>query len=291
ASLGIACYPEDGPDLITLAKHADAAMYVAKQNNKGGHQFYQEAYTMTIKRKLEMDMYLRDAIKSKELEVHFQPIFNSQQNKVVGYEALARWNDKNFGVVKPDEFIAIAEQSDLILHLGEQVIEHAIKFIEDHCQSGEYVSINVSPKQLMHPSFKACLIEQINQSDTDPNQLAIEVTENVMVKMNDYISQLTQVSELAGIRFFVDDFGTGYSNLSQLKKIKFSALKIDRTFIKELPDSKTDKSLVKVMVLMAKELNLEVIAEGVETQEQMDCLIELGCQYFQGFLLGRPAKA
>lgn len=291
ASIGIASYPEDGADVITLAQHADAAMYVAKKNNRGGHQFYQEAYTMTIKRKLEMDVYLRDAIKSKELEVHFQPIFNGQDQSIIGYEALARWNDKIFGSVSPTEFIAIAEESNLILPLGELVIDQAIQFIQQNCQQGEYVSINVSPKQLMHPSFKAYLIEQLNNASTDPKQLAIEVTENVMVKMNDYISQLTQQRELHGIRFFVDDFGTGYSNLSQLKKIKFNALKIDRSFVKELPHSKIDISLVKIMILMAQELNLEVIAEGVETQEQKDCLSELGCKYFQGYLLGRPAKA
>ncbi|TDR23586.1 sensor domain-containing protein [Marinicella litoralis] len=291
ASIGIASYPEDGSDVITLAQHADAAMYVAKKNNRGGHQFYQEAYTMTIKRKLEMDVYLRDAIKSKELEVHFQPIFKAQDQSIIGYEALARWNDKIFGSVSPTEFIAIAEESDLILPLGELVIDHAVQFIEQQCQKGEYVSINVSPKQLMHPSFKSYLIKQLKHTSMDPKQLAIEVTENVMVKMNEYITQLIQQDELQGIRFFVDDFGTGYSNLSQLKKIQFNALKIDRSFVKELPHSKTDISLVKVMVLMAKELNLEVIAEGVETQQQMACLAELGCQYIQGFLLGRPAKA
>ncbi len=291
ASIGIASFPEDGTDVITLAQHADAAMYVAKKHNRGGHQFYQEAYTMTIKRKLEMDVYLRDAIKSKELEVHFQPIFSADQANPVGYEALARWNDKVFGSVSPSEFIAIAEESDLILPLGELVIEQAIQFIHRQCQNGEYVSINASPKQLMHPSFKACLIEKLKQADTDPRQLAIEVTETVMVKMNDYITQLTQQRELHGIRFFVDDFGTGYSNLSQLKKIQFDALKIDRSFVKELPDSKTDISLVKIMVLMAQELNLKVIAEGVETEAQKDCLKDLGCEFFQGFLLGRPSKA
>ncbi len=291
ASIGIASYPEDGADVITLAQHADAAMYVAKNNNRGGHQFYQEAYTMTIKRKLEMDVYLRDAIKSKELEVHFQPIIQGSDGSVIGYEALARWNDKIFGSVSPDEFIAIAEETDLILPLGELVIDQAINFIQQHCPQGEYVSINVSPKQLMHPSFKTYLIEHLKITGTDPKQLAVEVTENVMVKMNDYITQLTQLRELNGIRFFVDDFGTGYSNLAQLKKIQFNALKIDRSFVKELPESKTDISLVKIMVLMAKELKLEVIAEGVETEAQKACLTELGCQYFQGYLLGRPAKA
>ena len=291
ASIGIATYPEDGRDVITLAQHADAAMYVAKKNNRGGHQFYQEAYTMTIKRKLEMDVYLRDAIKSKELEVHFQPIFSAEQQSPIGYEALARWNDRIFGSVSPSEFIAIAEESDLILPLGELVIDQAIQFIQQQCQSGEYVSINASPKQLMHPSFKAYLIDKLKSTSTAPEQLAIEVTENVMVNMNDYITQLTQQRELKGLRFFVDDFGTGYSNLSQLKKIRFNALKIDRSFVKELPDSKTDISLIKIMVLMAKELNLDVIAEGVETQDQKDCLAALGCGYFQGFLLGRPAKA
>jgi len=290
ASIGIANYPEDGPDVITLAQHADAAMYVAKKNNRGGHQFYQEAYTMTIKRKLEMDVYLRDAIKSKELEVHFQPIFQATDQTVIGYEALARWNDKIFGSVSPTEFIAIAEESDLILALGELVIDQTIQFIQQQCLNGEYVSINVSPKQLMHPSFTNYLIQQLKNTSTDPHQLAIEVTENVMVKMNEYIKQLVQQRELQGIRFFVDDFGTGYSNLSQLKKIKFTAIKIDRSFIKDLPNSKTDISLVKIMILMARELNLKVIAEGVETQPQMDCLIELGCQYIQGFLLGRPAQ-
>ncbi len=290
ASIGIACYPEDGSDLTTLAQYADAAMYVAKKNNKGGHQFYQEAYTLIIKRKLELDVYLRDAITSDNLKVHFQPIFAADSNEIAGYEALARWEDEKFGAVKPNEFIAIAEESDLILQLGEQVVHQAVQFISQYCQNGEYVSINVSPKQLMHPSFKSCLSEQVKKAQIDPKQLVIEITENVMVKMNDYINQLTQVAQLRGIRFFVDDFGTGYSNLSQLKKIKFDALKIDRSFVKELPDSSTDKSLVKIMILMAQELNLEVVAEGVETQQQLDCLRALGCQYIQGFLLGMPVE-
>ncbi len=290
ASIGIACYPDDGTDVTTLAQYADAAMYVAKRNNRGGHQFYQEAYTMIIKRKLELDVCLRDAITSNKLEVHFQPIFNANHDVVVGYEALARWDDKKFGQVKPGEFISIAEESDLILQLGEQVVSQAVAFISDHCQAGEYVSINVSPKQLSHPSFKAYLIKQFKQSAANPSQLVIEVTENVMVKMNAFIGQLTDVAELQGIRFFVDDFGTGYSNLSQLKKIKFDALKIDRSFVKELPDSHTDKSLVKIMVLMARELGLEVIAEGVETAEQKACLLALGCEFVQGYLLGRPEK-
>ncbi len=289
ASIGIACYPQDGPDLTTLAQHADAAMYVAKKNNRGGHQFYQEAYTLIIKRKLEMDVYLRDAITSNKLKVNFQPIFAVDENQVIGYEALARWEDEKLGAVKPNEFIAIAEESDLILQLGEQVIVQATEFIQQHCHSGEYVSINVSPKQLMHPSFESCLIDQIIKVAIDPKQLVIEVTENVMIKMNEYITQLTQITELQGIRFFVDDFGTGYSNLSQLKKIKFDALKIDRSFVKELPDSHTDKSLVKIIILMAQELSLDVIAEGVETMQQLDCLKELGCRYVQGFLLGKPA--
>nr|WP_255589801.1 EAL domain-containing protein [Marinicella sp. NBU2979] len=291
ASIGIASFPEDGQDVITLAQHADAAMYVAKKNNRGGHQFYEEAYTNTIKRKLEMDVYLRDAIKSKQLEVHFQPIVDGHNDQVVGYEALSRWNDQVFGSVSPSEFIAIAEVSDLILHLGELVIEQAVQFIQKRCDQGEYVSINVSPKQLMHPSFEACLIEQIKRTQINPSQLAVEVTENVMFDMNDYITRLVQQRDLHGMRFFVDDFGTGYSNLSQLKKIQFNALKIDRSFIKELPDSQTDISLIKIMMLMAQELNLQVIAEGVETAAQKECLAELGCRYVQGFLLGRPVKA
>ncbi len=290
ASIGIACYPEDGSDLTTLAQYADAAMYVAKKNNKGGHQFYQEAYTLIIKRKLELNVYLRDAITSENLQVHFQPIFVADSEEIAGYEALARWEDEKFGAVKPNEFIAIAEESDLILLLGEQVISQAVQFIKNFCQKDQYVSINVSPKQLMHPSLKACLIDQLTKANVNPKQLVIEITENVMVEMNDYINQITQVALLNGIRFFVDDFGTGYSNLSQLKKIKFDALKIDRSFVKELPDSSTDKSLVKIMIMMAQELGLEVIAEGVETQQQLDCLNQLGCQYIQGFLLGRPAE-
>ncbi len=235
-------------------------------------------------------MCLRDAITSHKLMVHFQPIFKASNQTVVGYEALARWDDKKFGQVKPGEFISIAEESDLILQLGEQVVAQAVQFISQHCHAGEYVSINVSPKQLSHPSFKAYLIKQFKQAQADPRQLVIEVTENVMVKMNKFITQLTEVAELGGIRFFVDDFGTGYSNLSQLKKIKFNALKVDRSFIKELPDSRTDISLVKIMILMAQELNLEVIAEGVETESQRNCLQELGCEFIQGYLLGRPSK-
>jgi diguanylate cyclase (GGDEF)-like protein/PAS domain S-box-containing protein len=289
ASIGIACCPEDGCDMVSLVQHADTSMYVAKRKCKGSYAFYKKEYTLYTKRKLELEIELRDDLENKRLEVHFQPIFKN--NHIVGYEGLARWSNPRFGIISPSEFISIAEESDLILVLGEQIIQAAVEFIKNYCLNGEYVSVNVSPTQLKHYGFKSQLESIIKQSGNNTSQqLVIEITEGLMMNMNEHLENLINSPHLKDIKFFADDFGTGYSNLSLLKKLNFDTLKIDKEFIKGIPSSHLDISLIKSMLFMAKEFNMKVIAEGVETEEQKQCLIDLGCNYFQGYLFGKPAK-
>jgi diguanylate cyclase (GGDEF)-like protein/PAS domain S-box-containing protein len=289
ASIGIACCPEDGSDMVSLVQHADNSMYEAKKKCKGSYTFYKKEYTSTTKRKLELEIELRQTLENEQLEVHFQPIFENKH--IVGYEGLARWFNPRFGMISPSEFIPIAEESGLILLLGEQVMQAAVDFINKYCLKGEYVSVNVSPTQLKHYDFKSNLESIIFKSRSNSSQqLVIEVTEGLMMNMNEHLESLINSQSLKDIKYFVDDFGTGYSNLSQLKKLNFNTLKIDREFIKDLPSSHSDISLIKSMIFMANEFNMKVIAEGVETEEQKRCLIDIGCNYFQGYLLGKPAK-
>lgn len=292
ASIGIACCPDDGSTMDELIQRADSSMYEAKRKYKGSYSFYNKEYAVdkkekisAVERKLELENKLRNAIEDKQLEVHFQPIFNNLH--IVGYECLSRWIHPEFGEVSPNEFIPIAEESGLILLLGEQVIQAAVEFINSYCLNGEYVSVNVSPIQLEHFGFKSSLESIINKSSIQ--QLVIEVTERQMMGMNKHLENLISSPYLKGVKYFIDDFGTGHSNWAQLKKLNFDTLKIDREFIKDLPSSSSDISIIKSMVFMANEFNMKVIAEGVETEEQKKCLREIGCNYFQGNLLGKPA--
>ncbi len=296
ASIGIACCPDDGISIDALVEHADSSMYETKRRRKGSYTFYKKEYSsyqkqfiLSAKRKLELETELRQAMKNKQLEVHFQPIFKN--NQIVGYESLSRWISPEFGVISPTEFIPIAEESDLILMLGVQTLQAAVEFINKKCVNGEYVSVNVSPIQLKHHAFKSSLESIVKQSNIQsPKQLAIEVTERLMMDMNEHLENIVNSPCLKDIKYFIDDFGTGYSNLAQLKKLNFDTLKIDREYIKDLPSSSSDISLIKTMIFMANEFDMKVIAEGIETEEQKQCLIELGCDYFQGNLLGKPAS-
>jgi diguanylate cyclase (GGDEF)-like protein/PAS domain S-box-containing protein len=288
ASIGVSLYPNDAVDFIGLTQYADAAMYHAKHNNKGGYVFHEKRFTYETRRKLEMEHELRKALNNNDIRVKFQEINCLKNNSVVGFEALARWNNSAFGSVSPAEFIQIAEGSELILQLGHSVLESAIQFIQSHCLPHQYVSVNVSPIQLKSQSFQMHLERLIQTFDINPSQLVLEVTENVLMELRSYINEFKRSQNLKNIRFFVDDFGTGYSNLAQLKRLDFSALKIDKEFIQDLPESKMDRSLVKTMISMAQELNLEIIAEGVESEIQRDCLINMGCEKVQGFLFSEP---
>ncbi len=288
-SIGIARCPDDGQDITSLVQYADNAMYETKRTNKGHYLFYQSQYTVEAKRKLEIESALREAIENQELDFYFQPIYSD--GGFVGYECLARWFSSEFGSVPPFEFIPIAEETELIVELGEQVVMAAVNFIKKHCNNNEYVSINVSPIQLQSDSFKPMLEDVFKQPGIKPDQLAIEVTEGHMTVMNEHFENLFSSPYLKGLMYFIDDFGTGYSNLAQLKKLNFNILKIDREFIKDLPESSVDISLIKTMILMAKEFDMGIIAEGVETEEQKCCLSALGCKHFQGYLFGKPESA
>jgi len=263
-------------------------MYQAKKYNKGGYVLHDSRFVQETRRELEIEQGLRNAVENQSIKVNFQPIYSTHEEKVVGYEALARWHCAEFGEVSPNEFIPIAEKSDLILSLGEQVLTQAVAFIKKHCDPDQYVSVNVSPIQLTRGNLKQHVKDIIEASNINPAQLAIEITESVMMTLNTSLNEFKTCSTLRNIQFFVDDFGSGYSNLSQLKKLEFSALKIDQEFIRDLPQSRMDQSLVSTMISMANELNLKIIADGVATEEQKASLLEMGCELMQCYLIRQP---
>ena len=288
SSIGVTFCPEDSNDRVTLTSYADAAMYQAKKHNKGSFVLHEDRFIKATRRELEIEQELRNAVEEDRIRVNFQPIYSMHQDQIIGYEALARWHCDPFGEVSPNEFIPIAEKSDLILTLGQQVLKRAAEFIKQHCEPNQYVSVNVSPIQLMRGDLKQQAKSIIESSRIDPSQLALEVTESVMMRLNTSLNDFKTCPTLQEVRFFVDDFGSGYSNLSQLKKLEFSALKIDQEFIRDLPHSPMDQSLVSTMISMANELNLKIIAEGVETEQQKNCLLDMGCEIMQGFLISKP---
>ncbi len=292
SSIGIACYPEDGRDQTTLTKNADAAMYKAKELNRGGYLYYRSEYTDYAKRKLEIESELRQALLNNDLEVHYQPIVAANENhNIVGYEALARWYSHEFGSVSPLEFIPIAEQSDMILMLGDDVLLNACRFLQMHCEAHQYVSVNVSSLQLLDPEFAHRVQLALEMTGANPRQLVLEITETTMMSLSDELYFLHSMLSSLGVRFFIDDFGTGFSNMAQLKRLRFDAIKVDREFVKDLPHSDADISLIKTIVFMAREFGIKVIFEGVEEITQEQHLKALGCDFMQGYLFGKPFPA
>ena len=292
-SIGISMYPSDGENPIELLRNADSAMYKAKQN-RNSYQFYTEDMTIRAMERVSLETGLRQALKQNEFVVYYQPQINGLSGALIGLEALVRWNHPVFGMVPPSTFIPFAEEVGLIVSIDRWVMNKAINQIEQWYKMGfnpGVLAINLSVKQLQHHDSISELERIFTQTDFKPQWLELEVTESqIMQNPEESIAILKQISS-RGVKLAIDDFGTGYSSLSYLKRLPLDKLKIDKSFVDGLPDDDEDVSIAQAIIALTKSLKLEVIAEGVETVEQKDFLVENGCVNIQGYFYAQPMPA
>lgn len=291
ASIGIALYPDHGNDAETLLHHADQAMYQAKNHGKNTFRFFTEDINARAHRQRELQDNLRRALPNDEFTTYFQPIVGVDSGRVVSAEALLRWHSKSLGDVFPDEFIPAAESAGLIPDLGCWVLRKALETGADWFRQfgiGLRIAVNASSIQFRDHQLVDTIKEQLETHAWNPDLLEVEITEGLL--LDDSSEVMTYINEisLCGVRLSVDDFGTGFSALSYLKNYPVSTVKIDRSFIHDLPDDKENSVLVQAIIAMAHGLRLEVIAEGVETREQWNYLRGLGCDFAQGYFFGKP---
>jgi diguanylate cyclase (GGDEF)-like protein len=294
ASIGISLYPEDGRDPETLVKNADMAMFRVKEVGKDNVLHFNTQLQARYTRKLQVEHHLRQAIENEELYLHYQPKLDLRTGKIVGMEALLRWESPELGRVTPDEFIPVAEASGCIVEIGDWVLRTACrenKSWQDRGLQPLSVAVNLSLVQLEQSDFVERVARLLEEIGYDPKLLELEVTESLAMQQVDrVISQLEGLKGL-GVSVAIDDFGTGYSSLSQLSRFPVDSLKIDRSFMREISESDDERTIAKTIIGLAHSLNLRVIAEGVETEEQLEFLRRQDCDEIQGFWLSRPVGA
>lgn len=293
-SIGIALFPGDGETPDSLLKNAEAAMYHAKQQGRNNCQFFTPAINERFNERLNLEHGLRHALQEGELQLHYQPQFDLCQGKLTGCEALLRWTSPELGPVSPARFIPIAEESGLIEAIGDWVVHQACAQIALWQQQGLPpcpVAINVSALQFRNGSIVRTLAQALESSGIAAHLLELEVTESVLAEDTQRITQQLKALKSMGVSLAIDDFGTGYSSLSYLKRFPLDRLKIDRSFIQDLPADPDDAAITLAIIEMARALGLSTLAEGVETQEQHDYLLQHGCEQMQGYLRGKPMPA
>ncbi|ALS97973.1 EAL domain-containing protein [Lacimicrobium alkaliphilum] len=284
-SIGISLYPKDGKSAEQLIKHADLAMYEAKNAGRNQYCFYQSRTGQQTADELKMEQALRHALHHHQLAVHYQPKICLKTNQIRGFEALVRWHHSDYGMIAPADFIPLAEKLGLISALGEQVLEQVCKDINSHGLLGLPVSVNVSALQLADPTFCRRLCLLLGQHHVTNGRIELELTESCLIpEQADSTMRLLTELRKQGFRLSIDDFGTGYSSLSYLRRLPIDTLKIDRSFISELPENEEDSQITLAIIAMAKALGLEVIAEGIETPVQRQFLLQSGCLIGQGYL-------
>ena len=290
-SIGVSIFPENGKSAKMLLRNADAAMYEAKKHGTGHFYFYQDILTQTVTDRLQLMSELRVALEQNNFVIHYQPQYCYKSGKLVSAEALVRWLHPDKGLIPPDKFIPIAEQSGLINDLGFYILTTACRQCNSWWKNGLTqfsLAINLSVNQL-RPGFAQQLYQRVTEIGFPVSNLEMEVTESLIMKYSD-LTEL-QALEAMGISIAMDDFGTGHSSLAQLKHLPISKLKIDRSFVKDIPDNTNDMVIAKTIINMGHSLGLKIVAEGVETEDQRDYLVNEGCDLLQGYLLSRPLPA
>jgi diguanylate cyclase (GGDEF)-like protein/PAS domain S-box-containing protein len=290
ASLGISLYPFDGADGNTLLRHADAAMYEAKREGKNRMRFFSPEMNTKVRERLELENHLRRALERNELVLHYQPEISMRSNELIRNEALLRWNHPSLGLISPAKFIPIAEETGLIIPIGNWVLEEACRQTKKLCDSGlrAGVGVNVSSVQFSRPDYVQTVTDVLHRTGLSPLLLELELTESVVMQgVEDVAGKIRELRTL-GISVSIDDFGTGYSSLSYLQKLRIDNLKIDRSFIRDVPCDPDALALTKALVSLAHSLGMKVVMEGIETRQQLEAIRGIGCDIGQGFLLGRP---
>ena len=291
ASIGIAIYPPDGKNCSELLRNADSAMYHSKKRGRNTYSYYGEAMNREVSRRLELEEQIHSALVRDEFSLAYQPLIDINSGRIIGVEALLRWSNPALGNISPVEFIPIAEQTGLIVPIGQYVLLESlalVKRIQQNFDSGFQVSVNLSPRQFQDATLVNFVANALRRTSVAGACLSLEITEGVlMTGQRNVDDALSKFAEL-GIKISMDDFGTGYSSLSYLRRYPFDTLKIDRSFINDITVSSAGRELIKATVTMAHALNLNVVAEGVETDEQLTFLKFLGCDNAQGYLMSKP---
>lgn len=288
-SIGVSVYPEDGDDADTLLKNADVAMYRAKDQGGNAYQYYSSDMSVKALERLSLDTSLRRALEREEFCLYFQPQIELKSNRITGFEALLRWRHPDLGLVNPLEFIPLLEETGLIVSVGDWVLEQSCRWAATWQEHGTLrISVNLSGRQFRDLTLSRRVAHILENSGLKPELLELEITESVLMQGDKVSSDNIAALDSVGVRFAIDDFGTGYSSLSYLKRFPIKTLKIDRAFIRDVKTDQDDAAIVTAIIAMAKSLNMDVVAEGVETPEQLAFLRDAGCDQVQGFLLGRP---
>lgn len=285
-SIGVSQFPEHGSTLDELIKQADTAMYRVKANGKGSYGFYEPAMSSGLLGRVQMEHALRQALDDGALRVVYQPQVDIATGRIVGSEALLRWSDPQLGVVSPGVFIPLAEESGSIVKMGawvlEQAVKEAVRWLKQGC--GCKISVNVSSLELHQPDYVENLAAILSAQGLPACWLELELTESVFLQKEPLIVQCIERLAELGVQLAIDDFGTGYSNLAYLKRMPISKLKVDQSFVRGLPQDASDKAIVEAVISLGRALDVEIVAEGVETLAQRDVLEHMGCGYYQGFL-------
>jgi diguanylate cyclase (GGDEF)-like protein len=301
-SIGVSLFPRDGANMGELLRHSDTAMYQAKDRGRNNFQLFSPVMDRKLKERVAIEASLRAALSLGQLDVHYQPIIDIGTHHVVALEALLRWQHPTQGFIPPGRFIGVAEETGLIVQLGEFVLQRVTEDLSRWRNAGAKlvpISVNISAVQLQRSNLREQILELTRMYSLTPQMLQLELTESVMFERRDRDargnddSRLDAISQLReiGVRIAIDDFGTGYSSLSYLKKWHVDYLKIDRSFIRDLVTDMNDLAIVSAIVALARHLNIQVVAEGIEGWQQLEKLRSLGCSLAQGYLFARPAPA
>ena len=292
ASIGIVTYPHDGDTVETLLRHADTAMYHAKGAGRDGARVFEREMDEAATSRLRLENELRIGLREGQFELYLQPVLAIRDGRVLGAEVLVRWNHPTSGLISPSEFMPYIENSSLMLKLDDWVLLESCRLLgsiqaDSRLQKPKTIAVNVSHQQFHQSDFVARVKDILAETGADPNRLQFDITETLLIKdTSDSVDRINTLKQL-GIRFAIDDFGTGYSSLADLRQLPIDTIKIDRTFIRDIATDPNDAAIVKAILSMAGHLGVEVIAEGVETREQLMFLRDADCSYYQGYL-GRP---
>lgn len=290
-SMGISVFPDNGVDLDTLLKCADMAMYEVKEKGKNGYYFFNELLNDKILRRVNIEKYLKTALKNNEFVLYYQPQIDLKSKKIDGFEALVRWNSPELGMVSPEDFISVAEEIGFIVHLGEWILRSACSYIMElntKWNTNYTVAVNISIIQLLQDNFTEVVCSIIEETGLDPCLLEVEITESVLMESPDISIEKLQVLLDMGVKIALDDFGTGYSSLSYLRTIPLTTLKIDKSFIDDITDEESKTSIVDSIITLGHKFGLIMVAEGIEKEEQLKYLEKCACNKIQGYLFSKP---
>jgi diguanylate cyclase (GGDEF)-like protein len=291
ASIGISMYPSDDVDLDSLIRHADMAMYRSKSLGRGMFTFFSQDLNEAVSTRLSLEGNLRRAVEREEFQLHYQPKIDLSTGEVTGVEALLRWHCPSMGMVRPDQFISVLEDTGMIVPVGAWVIRAACAEMARWDRLGMppmRMAVNMSARQFRHQHLASLIEDTLCENEISPDRLEIELTETLLMEDNEASRNMFANFTRIGVRLAIDDFGTGHSSLAYLKRFNIDTLKIDRSFVSALPDDQDDVAIASAVIAMGHSMRMRIVAEGVETARQADFLRELGCDELQGYLLSRP---